>query len=333
MNPFKSGLSSRTVGGTLLGLGIIVALASWALAALTSQRSLPQVCRAQSVVFHGSTVSLESILPVAGQGFTALEAALTVSDGSGIVRSVNPQLRQALGGQQLDSGAQTIERWNGIFSIDLASYSPASGCVVLDLKWRPFGNWIGWSLAIAAIGAVMLLAANIRATALALNPVAIAVPALLLIGLGGSYFVGRGTPLAKLPYPRAPVLIKARQSLNQGVVAINRWQILADAMTRHGQFAEAAEVLTGAIKADAKNAEAWLAMGDVLFAYRDGTLSQAAEFAYDQADHQASQPDYVATAMDRSQRPEIAVIWRKRQALLTSDAALSNRPSSATDAR
>jgi cytochrome c-type biogenesis protein CcmH len=248
--------------------------------------------------------------------------------GNGAAQTLKPQLKQSFEGKNLGTRAQVINRWNGLFSVQAASYSPASGCVVLDLKWHPFGNWSVWALIVAGIGGLVLLVAGRQLGSPTVNAVIVS----LLIGLAGAYFLGKKPPASKAPYPQAPLLIKARQSLNQGVVPTNRWQIIADAMTRHGQFAGAAEVLTGAIQDDPRNAEAWLAMGDVIFAHKDGAMSQASEFAYDQADRLSGQPDYVATAMDRSQRAEIAAIWRKRQALLNSQATLSNRPSSATDA-
>ena len=63
----------------------------------------------------------------------------------------------------------------------------------------------------------------------------------------------------------------------------NRWQVIADAMVRHGQFSEAAEVLRGAVGENPRDAEAWLALGNALVGHADGALSPAALYAYRQA--------------------------------------------------
>jgi len=77
--------------------------------------------------------------------------------------------------------------------------------------------------------------------------------------------------------------IAERQKLAGGDVAGNSHVVIADALARHGQFRDAAEVLRGAVEKDPANAEAWLAMGNALVAHAEGTISPAAIFAYGRA--------------------------------------------------
>jgi len=63
----------------------------------------------------------------------------------------------------------------------------------------------------------------------------------------------------------------------------NRWMIIADALSRNGQFGDAAGVVLGAVEKDPKNADAWLSLANNLVAHADGNLTPAAQYAYRQA--------------------------------------------------
>ena len=114
--------------------------------------------------------------------------------------------------------------------------------------------------------------------------------AALLIGMAGYTLQGSpGVPAA----PKAPAEksggeggaanIMARQKLGEGAPMSDSHLVIADALARHGQFADAAEVLRGAVEKDPANAEAWLAMGNALVGHAEGTISPAAIYAYGQA--------------------------------------------------
>lgn len=66
--------------------------------------------------------------------------------------------------------------------------------------------------------------------------------------------------------------------------------ITADALARHGQFANAAGLLLGMVEKDPANAEAWLAMANALVGHADGFLTPAALHAYERA--QAASPGH-----------------------------------------
>lgn len=122
-----------------------------------------------------------------------------------------------------------------------------------------------------------------------------AVAAALLLGIAG--YVTQGSP--GLPSsPRegeerdsqgAALLVTARGKItNSTIPPTNRNVIIADGFARHGQTAEAAQVLLGAVEDDPKNGDAWLAMANALVAHSEGALTPAALYAFKHA--QAADP-------------------------------------------
>lgn len=59
--------------------------------------------------------------------------------------------------------------------------------------------------------------------------------------------------------------------------------LIADAMARRGQYANASVLLRGAVTDDPGDAEAWLALGNALVEHADGALTQPALLAYRRA--------------------------------------------------
>lgn len=117
------------------------------------------------------------------------------------------------------------------------------------------------------------------------------VGAALLVGVAGYALQGSpgqaGSPKAPLQTHEASAaaLVAERQKLGSSASAgqPNQWQIISDALARHGQFAEAAAVLQGATAQNPRNADAWLAMGNALVGHAEGFLSPAALHAYRKA--------------------------------------------------
>lgn len=78
-------------------------------------------------------------------------------------------------------------------------------------------------------------------------------------------------------------LIEARRQLASETAMPNRpnqWMVIADALSRNGQFGDAAGVVLGAVEKDPGNANAWLSLANNLVAHADGSLTPAAEYAY-----------------------------------------------------
>lgn len=147
-----------------------------------------------------------------------------------------------------------------------------------------------------------------------------AIVAALLVGLAGYALQGRpGLPGAprvadEAPSASADAMVRARQALSGNDATGNSWVMIADALARHGEFADAASILRGAVDKDPHNGEAWLAMANALVGHAGGSLGPAALYAFreaEAADPAAPGPPYfLGLAMARSGRLEEArVQW------------------------
>jgi cytochrome c-type biogenesis protein CcmH len=135
----------------------------------------------------------------------------------------------------------------------------------------------------------------------------------LLLGVAGYALQGApsqpGSPKAaveRIAGADAAAGIAAREKLAKDNPMGDKHIVIADALARHGQFADAAEVLRGAVERDPANAEAWLAMGNALVGHAEGTISPAAIFAYSAAaraaPNSAGPPFFLGLAMIQSGR-------------------------------
>lgn len=145
------------------------------------------------------------------------------------------------------------------------------------------------------------------------------VGAALLLGVAGYALQGSpGFPGApKTPAERqssGAADIAARDAMGEGAVQGDKHLVIADALARHGQYADAAEVLRGAVKKDPTNAAAWLSMANDLVGHAEGTISPAAIYAYgraaEAAPDSAGPPFFMGLALIRSGRfDEGRTLW------------------------
>jgi cytochrome c-type biogenesis protein CcmH len=144
-----------------------------------------------------------------------------------------------------------------------------------------------WALAIGlALVAFLVAAFVLRAPRKGWE----AIGAALLLGIAGyALQASPGVPAApKIANTRIAddpaALVRARSLVtNSGIPPSDRWVVIADALARNGQYADAAEMLRGATEADPKNGEAWLAMANALVEHADGSLTPASLYAYRRA--------------------------------------------------
>lgn len=117
-----------------------------------------------------------------------------------------------------------------------------------------------------------------------------AVASALLLGIAG--YVTQGSPglagtskdSAEPMSANPAAMVDARAKVTEkGIPPNNQWVVIADGLARNGRYADAAEVLRGAVEADPKNSEAWLAMANALVGHADNSLTPAALYAYRRA--------------------------------------------------
>jgi cytochrome c-type biogenesis protein CcmH len=146
-----------------------------------------------------------------------------------------------------------------------------------------------------------------------------AIGSALLLGAAGYAAQSRpdlpGSPLAAREATAGnPGAVTARQSLSAGAPAANKWLVIADAMARNGQYAAAAEVLRGAVAANPKDGDAWLAMANALVSHAEGRLSPAALLAFRRAEAASpgspGPPFFLGLALAQAGRfPEARAQW------------------------
>ncbi len=101
--------------------------------------------------------------------------------------------------------------------------------------------------------------------------------------------------------------------------------LTADAFMRKGQYANAANLLRGAVKQNPGDAEAWLALANALAFQADGVLTPAAMLAYRRADEaapgSAGPPYFIGLSLIRQGRLiEGREIWAEQLESMPEDA-------------
>jgi cytochrome c-type biogenesis protein CcmH len=145
--------------------------------------------------------------------------------------------------------------------------------------------------------------------------------AALLFGISGYALQGHpglaGAPTASVENAKLAdaTLLKERQQM--GSAAYGRsgsWMVLADALTRQGQFGAAADILHKATLENPKDADLWVALGNALIGHAGGVITPSAKLAFTRAatiapDHPGP-PFFIGLALAQAGRlPEARTIW------------------------
>lgn len=158
------------------------------------------------------------------------------------------------------------------------------------------------------------------------------IAAVLMFGLAGYAFQAHpqmaGAPKAPLANAtdNAQAMVEARQTLaGKPSDPGSNWLVIGDALARHGQFADAAGVLLGAVEKEPGNVDAWLALANALVGHADGAITPASLFAYQQAERAAPEhpgpPFFLGLAMAQSGRfKEAQGLWAGLLARSSADA-------------
>ena len=113
--------------------------------------------------------------------------------------------------------------------------------------------------------------------------------AALLFGLTGYAWQGMPGYAGAPKQPRAVstennfAMIEARRAFFSQTQMPSRFVTVSDAFARKGRFQDAANMLGNAVSDNPRDAEAWVALGNALVEYADGSLTPPAIYAYGQA--------------------------------------------------
>lgn len=156
--------------------------------------------------------------------------------------------------------------------------------------------------------------------------------AALILGLAGYALQGNPSMPAspteakeKAGSAEAAEAVKARKAMAGGSTVTDKYMTPADALARHGQYGDAAELLRGAVAEQPGNGEAWLAMANALVGHAEGNLSPAAVLAFRNAERAAPDhpgpPFFLGLALAQSGRTEEGrAIWAELLARSPADA-------------
>ncbi len=116
-----------------------------------------------------------------------------------------------------------------------------------------------------------------------------AIASALVLGLAGYALQGHpgqaGQPHDEAQKPNifATTLVDERRKVVGNDMQPTSWEMVGDALMRHGDYAAAATMLNGAVEKDPRNSDAWLEMASALVGHAEGSLSPAALYAFRKA--------------------------------------------------
>ncbi len=150
---------TATWGMVIAHFGIAVALFGMACESAFTEERLAAVAAGESQEISGWTVTLESVDPVAGPNWTAIEARLAVSRGGGEPVLLDPQARNFWAPAQATSESALLTRWDGqLYAVigDAAGVGPdGEQRWQLRLWWKPFVTFIWYGGMLIALGGVV----------------------------------------------------------------------------------------------------------------------------------------------------------------------------------
>ncbi|MEO5707164.1 MAG: heme lyase CcmF/NrfE family subunit [Alteraurantiacibacter sp.] len=104
---------------------------------------------------------LESVAPVAGPNWTALEAAIAVSHQGGAETLTHPQARSFWSPPTETSEVALVTRWNGQLYVALGDQAE-DGRWQVRLWWKPFVTWIWYGGMLIALGGLLALIGRVK---------------------------------------------------------------------------------------------------------------------------------------------------------------------------
>lgn len=155
--------------------------------------------------------------------------------------------------------------------------------------------------------------------------------AALLFGIAGYALQGHpgyaGAPKQAVETEKTAdaALIKQRQDMGDGFGKGATWLVLADGLSRQGQFRAASDVLKSAVDKNPGDADLWVAYGNALVGHSDGLITPAAQFAFQKAASIAPEhpgpPFFMGLALAQSGKlADARAIWAELLRLSPADA-------------
>ncbi|MEP3050092.1 MAG: heme lyase CcmF/NrfE family subunit [Erythrobacter sp.] len=148
-----------TWGMVLAHFGIAVSLFGMASESAFNQERLAAVEIGEQQEIAGWTITLDSVDPVAGPNWTAMEARVIAQRGGGEGEIVTPQSRNFWSPVQATSEAALLTRWDGqlyvVIGDSAGTQTDGSERWQLRIWWKPFVTFIWYGGLLIALGGVL----------------------------------------------------------------------------------------------------------------------------------------------------------------------------------
>ncbi|MBT2185769.1 heme lyase CcmF/NrfE family subunit [Sphingobium nicotianae] len=150
-----------TYGMVLAHLGCAVSLAGMAAESSFSSEKLAAARPGDTFEIAGQTVRFDSVIPIAGPNWTAMQASLTVSRDGEVIGTARPQARFFSDPPTPTTESVQMTHWNGQLYLVLGDQLE-DGRWQLRIWWKPFVTLIWAGGALIAIGGALALIGRVR---------------------------------------------------------------------------------------------------------------------------------------------------------------------------
>ncbi|MEM6267104.1 MAG: heme lyase CcmF/NrfE family subunit, partial [Pseudomonadota bacterium] len=153
-------------GMVLAHFGVAIALFGMASESAFSSEKLAAMAPGADTQIAGWTVTLESVDPIAGPNWTAMEARISAIRGSGEAAQLTPQARHFWSPVQATSESALLTRWDGqLYAVVGDQIEPgADGAARWQIRlwWKPFVTFIWYGGVLIAFGGLLALVGRVQ---------------------------------------------------------------------------------------------------------------------------------------------------------------------------
>ena len=148
-------------GMVLAHFGVAVSLLGMASEGAFTEERLAAVAPGDTVAVGDWAITLDSVAPVAGPNWTAIEARIAARQGESAPVMLAPQARNFWSPAQSTSESALLTRWNGQLYVVIGSQTP-DGRWQLRVWWKPFVTFIWYGGVLIALGGVLAIIGRVR---------------------------------------------------------------------------------------------------------------------------------------------------------------------------
>ncbi|MFL0670324.1 MAG: heme lyase CcmF/NrfE family subunit [Erythrobacter sp.] len=148
-------------GMVLAHFGVAVSLLGMASEGAFTQERLAAVAPGDTVKVGDWAITLESVAPVAGPNWTAIEARVAARAGEGEAVMLSPQARNFWSPAQSTSESALLTRWDGQLYAVIGSQTP-DGRWQVRVWWKPFVTFIWYGGLLIALGGVLAIVGRVQ---------------------------------------------------------------------------------------------------------------------------------------------------------------------------